>query len=433
MSLPPSPRRNHAGALSLAGATAGFVIMAALHRAGLTAAPGWGVLQSGFEAGMVGGCADWFAVSALFRPIPSRAFCLPHTDIIVRGREKLSQGIVDMVQNRWLSPATLGEHLGRLSASRFLLDHLATPGVRAQVAGAVRDLLGRFAGSLDAPELAAFLDRALRDQLAGLELGPSLGTWILVRIEAGDTAPLWAFLVGSLAESAERGVFQAPIRQMLVTAVANYKVQGAWERLKASAGELFFDYDDATRSLGSAFSKALRAIREDPAHPLRCKLDEQLAAFARKLAQGDPEACATLDAFQRRLTEHAELGPLLTHILVRLQDTFREQLRRPEGDLPRLLERLLDNLLAELKEEPETQLRLDAWVRGRILDLARSNHHVIGEMVASALAKLSDRDLVAQIEDKVGADLQFIRLNGAVVGGLVGVLLALVKLGLGQP
>ena len=182
-------RKNHVGALSLAVASAGFAVLETLRHFGIAATPAWGVLQSGFEAGMVGGCADWFAVSALFRPIPTPRFCLPHTNIIVRSREKLSAGIVDMVQNRWLSPETLAEHLNRLSASHFILEHLATPEPRVQVVEAARDLLGRFTGSLDAPEIAGFLDRAMRDQLAGLELGATPGPCGIFSQPAWRTAP----------------------------------------------------------------------------------------------------------------------------------------------------------------------------------------------------------------------------------------------------
>lgn len=421
-------RTNHIGALSLLAASTGFAAMETLRHFGIAATPAWGVLQSGFEAGMVGGCADWFAVSALFRPIPFRRFSLPHTNLIVRNRAKLSAGIVDMVQNRWLSPETLAEHMSRLSASRFLLEYLAAPDTRAQVVEAARDLLGRFAGSLDAPEIAGFLDRALRDQLAGLELGPSVGKWMQARIQAGDTAALWDFLAGSLAKSAEQGDFHAPIEKMLRQAVMHYKDRGAFEWLKGKAAEFVFDYDDVAGSLSMAFATSLRAIQRDPSHPLRGKLDEQLSAFSQKLAQGDPVATATLEQFQRRLTEHAELGPLLARILSRLQATLREQLANPDGDLSRVLDRLLENLLEELRREPDTQARLDAWVRSTVLDLATRNHHVIGEMVESALLKLTNDDLVAQIEEKVGADLQYIRLNGAVVGAAVGMLLAALKL-----
>jgi uncharacterized membrane-anchored protein YjiN (DUF445 family) len=132
------------------------------------------------------------------------------------------------------------------------------------------------------------------------------------------------------------------------------------------------------------------------------------------------------------MVEHAELGPFLARILTRLQETLRGELREPGGHLAQLLEGLLEKILAGLRGEPRTRERLDAWARRSILELAQANHTVIGDMVAASLAKLSDLDLVAQIESKVGADLQYIRLNGAVVGSLVGMALATLKLLLGR-
>ena len=283
------------------------------------------------------------------------------------------------------------------------------------------------AGSLDAPSIAGFLDRALRDQLTDLELGPSVGQWLEARVVAGDTVGLWDFLASSLARSAEQGDFDRPIRKMLEQAMAHYKEKGLWERLKGAAGEFFFDYEEVTCTLSHAFAKSLHNIQRNPAHPLRGKLDEQLLGFARKLRQRDPEACATLDALQRRMVEHAELTPVLTRILSRLQETLKQQLADPDAHLSLLLDQVLKKFLDELKQEPDTQARLDAWVRRTILDLAQRNHGVIGEMVAGSLAKLSDDDLVAQIEGQVGGDLQYIRLNGAVVGSVVGMILATIK------
>ncbi len=421
--------RNRIGLISLLAATAGFVgmeVMRHLHLLGDSS--GWSVLQSGFEAAMVGGMADWFAVSALFRPIPCRRLALPHTDIIVRSRRKLSAGIVDMVQNRWLSPSVMAEHLGRLSVCRLILEHLEPPAARRKILDAAQELLGRLVGSLDTPEIAAFLDRAFRDQLAGLELGPALGRFLTARVREGSTQALWDTLAASLARGAEHGDFRQPIRRMLESAVTHYKEQGFLARIKGTASEWLFDYDEVSESLSKALAEQLHDIERDPHHPLRVKLDEQLLVFAQKLAEGDREACASLERLQQRLVDHAELGPLLSHILSRLQQTLREQLSAPQTPLDRLLERLLDGLIASLRAEPLTQERLDGWVRASILDLVHRHHGVIGEMVAGALEKLSDQDLVNQIEEKVGADLQYIRLNGAVVGSLVGMALALVKL-----
>lgn len=425
-------KRNHLGSISLLVASGGFAALEVVHHLGFPPHVYQTILQSGFEAGMVGGLADWFAVTALFRPIPHPRFKIPHTNLLVEKRSTLSLGIVDMVQNRWLSPEALAEKLNELSASRFILEHLATSVSRAQVLEAMRDLLRRLAGSLDAPSLAGFLDRALRDQIAGLELAPAVGQWLEARVAAGDTASLWDFLASSLATSVEKGDFDRPIRRMLEQAMSHYKEKGFWERLKGASGELFFDYDEVTGTLSHAFAKSLRDIQRDPTHPLRGKLDDQFLAFARKLRQGDREACATLETLQKRMVEHAELGPFLTRLLSRLQETLKQQLSDPDAHLNHLLDELLDNLVTELKQEPATQARLDAWVRRQVLDLAQRNHNVIGDMVKGSLAKLSDGDLVAQIEEKVGGDLQYIRLNGAVVGAVVGMLLAGLKLILGQ-
>jgi uncharacterized membrane-anchored protein YjiN (DUF445 family) len=424
-------RRNPIGTLSLLGTSAGFAVMEALRHAGLPFGPGLHILQAGFEAGMVGGCADWFAVSALFRPIPCRRFAIPHTNLIVKERRTLTGGIVDMVQNQWLSPASLAQKLQGLRASQLLLEDLATPGARHQVAGAARDLLGRLAGTLNAPELAGFLDRALRDQLAGLDLAPAVGGWLQARVQGGDANALWDFLTGSLAASAEAGDFNQVIGQMLQRALESYQDRGALAWLKGKALELAFDVDDVSGSLAVAFARSLRQIQQDPAHPLRAKLDEQLLGFAQQLVRGDPDACAAFTQFQQRLTEHAELGPLLARILSRLQETLQTQLASADSDLAGLLDRLLDNLLTGLRGEPHTQDLLDAWVRRTLLDLAARHHDQIGALVAGNLAKLSDDDLVAQVEGQVGNHLQFIRLNGALVGSLVGMALAGLKLLLG--
>jgi len=214
-------------------------------------------------------------------------------------------------------------------------------------------------------------------------------------------------------------------------AESQYKDHGLFQRVKLSVGELLFDYDELSASISSAFATHLRDIQADAGHPLRQQLDEHLLGFARSLRAGDPEARATLAQLQRQLAANAELAPFLTHILTRLQVTLQAQFADPDAPLNHLLDRSFEQFLQGLGSEPDTQARLDVWVRRTILDLVERHHPVIGEMVAGSLNRLSDQDLVAQIEDKVGADLQYIRLNGAVVGGLVGVILAGIKLLLG--
>lgn len=109
-----------------------------------------------------------------------------HTNIVVKNRARIIDGIADMVQTRWLSPAVVEEHLGRFSASRALHEYLGAEPRREKLLVVVRDLLGKVVEGMDGPEVAAFLSRTLKDQLEGIELAPPLGRWMEKAIDRRD-------------------------------------------------------------------------------------------------------------------------------------------------------------------------------------------------------------------------------------------------------
>jgi hypothetical protein len=109
------------GNISLTVSIAGLIATEMALRQGLVAGAGWKVLLQAFEAATIGGFADWFAVSALFREVPV-PLIRRHTNIIIKNRERIVEGIADMVQNRWLAPDIIREHLAHFSASKTVLD-----------------------------------------------------------------------------------------------------------------------------------------------------------------------------------------------------------------------------------------------------------------------------------------------------------------------
>src|SRR5215470_377879 len=145
------------GSLSLTVAIGGLIVTELALRRGWLAAPGWKILLQAFEAATIGGLADWFAVSALFREVP-----LPvirrHTNIIIRNRQRIVDGIADMVQNRLLAPSVIKEYLAGFSASRFILDYLGSEAWTENVLSILRDLIGQATRGLYAPEVVAFLE-----------------------------------------------------------------------------------------------------------------------------------------------------------------------------------------------------------------------------------------------------------------------------------
>ena len=150
-----------------------------------------------------------------------------------------------------------------------------------------------------------------------------------------------------------------------------------------------------------------------------------LFRLAERLAEGEPKALADAERLRTALLESLEAGPLVRDGLARLRAQLDQDLADPHGALAALIDRWLRSAAVERLGDPERRAAFDRWVRATADDLLRRYHHEIGRTVRENLEALETGRLVAQIEERVGADLQFIRLNGAVVGGLVGVVLAL--------
>jgi uncharacterized membrane-anchored protein YjiN (DUF445 family) len=171
-------------------------------------------------------------------------------------------------------------------------------------------------------------------------------------------------------------------------------------------------------------SSELRSAARDPKHPLRQGAVAALRRFAERLAAGDPTARAQVQRLRAAVTESLELDPLVNDALGRLRDQLEGELSDPKSSLSAFLHRELHEGILELLADPARRDTFDAWVRATAIDLLRRNHHQIGLTVRENLEALDTGALVKQIEDRVGADLQYIRLNGAVVGGLIGLLIA---------
>lgn len=327
-----------------------------------------------------------------------------------------------MVQNRWLSPEVVGEHLQKFSASRALVDYLGDAGRRAKVLDILKDLVHSLARNLDGPEVASFLDRVLKDQVKGMDLAEPLGRWMEQAMLRRDHDGVWDALLTTLERSAGDAEVEELFRRSFRRALEEYKERGVHKRLFLELAEAvdILNEGEAVRVLLDRFAGSIREARGMQDHPVREKLDGMLLSFARGLSYGDPGAVSAVEALRGRLVENAEFAPFLRKLLSRFRATVVERLDRPDSDLSRMMERFVEERLAEFEREPRSRAKLDAWVRETAMEVIRKRHAYVGEMVRGSLEKLPDYDLVAQIEGKVGRDLQYIRLNGAVVGALVG-------------
>jgi len=412
-------RRNRVGGWSLAVAVTGAVgCRVALATAGDAV---WlRVLAAGFEAALVGGLADWFAVTALFRhPL---GLPIPHTAIIPTRRAKLIEGIVAMVEDDWLSPAVIGARLERFSPSGTVVDWLADPAHVERLASPLRDALRAVARTLTEGEVAAFVERGMAARLKEVPVDASAGRWLGEAIESASGAAALRSTAESFANLAERPETARELDWWLARSAATLREEGQrmvpfFLRRKAVRRRL------VEAALGYA-SAELRAAAGDVAHPLRVRLVDAVRRFATRLEAGEPDALAHVARVRDALVESLETGTVVRAGLEHLRAQLERDLADPTSPLATLVDRKLGTGLVELMDDPGRRVRFDEWVRDTARTLLERHHHQIGLTVREHLEALETEALVARIEGRVGDDLQFIRLNGAVVGGLIGLALA---------
>lgn len=418
----PPPRRSFVGTGSLLVALVGAVASRVVLHSGLLGDAVWlRIVAAGFEAAVVGGLADWFAVTALFRhPL---GLPIPHTNIILSKRDKLIDSIESIIENDWLSPQVISARLKEITPSRYVVEWLGADDHFSRVSGPVRDLLRAFARILREDDVAQFLEHTLRRQLGEIPIDASLGTWLsrICSNEAGG--PVFETLALSAANLASRPRTTGELQWWLERSARKLRESGRVLvpfvlRRKVVQRKIV----EAACAYASA---ELRSAAEDPHHPLRRAFFEGVAGYAARLASGDPPALEQAERLRRAILDSLESGTLVRDALRRLQDQLDRDLANPTSALSTVIDKRLRSGILDLLSDPERQARFDRWVQTTADDLVRRHHHEIGRTVREHLRGLDPRELVRQVEERVGADLQFIRLNGAVVGGLIGLSIAL--------
>jgi uncharacterized membrane-anchored protein YjiN (DUF445 family) len=420
----PPPRRNHVGTISLGVAIVGAIGCRVTLAYNLGPTTLLTLAAAAFEAALVGGLADLFAVTALFRhPL---GLPIPHTAIIPARRQKIVEGIVSMIEDEWLSPEVIGARLDRFAPSALVVDWLRDRTHVQRLGEPLRDLLRALARMLTEREVTEFVDRTIQDQLRELPIDASAGRWLARVAESESAGTTFETLALSLANLAERPRTSAQLQWWLERGARKLRAEG--KRLVP----LFLRRKVVQRKIVEAAcgyaSSELRSAARDPEHPLRAVILNALRGYAGRLAEGDPQALAQATRLRQAVLESLESTPIVRDMLAQLRARLDHDLAEPDGYLAGLIDRQLRAGIVELLDDRQRKDTFDQWVRRTAQDLLRRHHHQIGVTVRENLEALETDALVRQIEDRVGADLQFIRLNGAVVGGLIGLLLAALRL-----
>jgi uncharacterized membrane-anchored protein YjiN (DUF445 family) len=417
------------GGLSLGILALGLAVIEFLYSFDLIGGPIWIVVKSGFEAGMVGGVADWFAVTALFRqihvPLIGR-----HTNIILKNRKRLADGIAQKVQNEWLAPETVSAKLRLFSISKWLLEATKDNTARTRIIRVSQLLIRESIRGLDSDELATLLERLAKEQLIELDVSGHLGDWIATAIDNGYQDKLLVVILDALEKTTSKAKNRRILQERLVEVLDEYKNKDLAKNITIWVGRKTGGIDEhkIATILIDHLLHFVRDAKVDADHPLRLKFNETLIHVSNNLRSNEAKTIAAVREFQKNLIEESNLRELISTLLGRLKVSIRRQLGSDETELGEMLGRSLDSAKQRFERSEKAQARLDAWVRDLVDRVLKEHGQKIGEIVNENLNRLSDKEFVQRIESQVGKDLQFIRLNGAVVGACVGAWIAGIRI-----
>ncbi len=382
--------------------------------------PFWGGLLAAFgEAALVGGLADWFAVRALFAHPLGLPF--PHTALIPHNRLRIIHEIRALVETEWLprsllvAKADAFDFVGRILPA---LDVFRTP-----LRDLLRAALGSALRSLDPVAMSKRLAGAVGQGIAPTQAAALVADVVAQSRERRWLTPIVIDLVVHLEEWAGSAPSRKMIRAKLEQAADSYRKAGAWKDLALSLGEIFggVDLDRATFVLQQELQRFARE-QQSADGQMHAWLDDAMRDLERRL-RDDPEMAAGV---QNILADSTGLADLIERLLAQFRDLLLARLDDPDEPWSQLFLDQGEQWLRELTENAERRAAVNAWARGVAVRLVEDHHGLIGGLVAEQMSRLSGEQLSALIQERVGEDLNWIRLNGTFVGGLIGVAIYLV-------
>jgi uncharacterized membrane-anchored protein YjiN (DUF445 family) len=362
-----------------------------------------GYIRATAEASMVGGIADWFAITALFRHplnIP-----IPHTAIIPSRKDRIGRSLGNFVQNNFLSPEVLTAKLRAAQISRRAAEWLSQPENARKAAQHVAAIL-KSAGNVARDEdVHALLDRTVVEPLRQVPIAPVLAKGLaLLTVDDRHQQLLDRLIQGLLRLVAEN---EALIREKI-------REESPWWVPKVVD-------DRIHQKVLGGIERTLYEVGDDPNHQLRHQFDHLLADWIVQL-QDSPEVIARAEAIKQQVLDPETSGRLAASLWEELKEILGRQNPSDDG-APGAVARGLSALAVAALEDEALLEKVDGWVIGAVLRVVEQHRHEAGQLIAQTVSSWDPEETSKRIELLVGRDLQFIRINGTLVGGLVGLLI----------
>jgi uncharacterized membrane-anchored protein YjiN (DUF445 family) len=359
------------------------------------------------EAAMIGAVADWFAVVALFRhPL---GLPIPHTAIVPANKHRIGANLARFIVDNFLGEQQLLERLQRVDAAGRLADWLAEPTHAEQVgrhlAAAARHLLG----ALDDERVRDFLRASVLKRLEQLDVSPLAGEVLDTLTAERRHHELLDEVLRAVAQRVQDDAVKASIADVIAADAKLLRVLG----LDAVAANY------AASRIAAGVSRTIAEMGDDPEHPLRLRFDASVQRFVERLKR-DPALQAKGEAVRDRVLAQPALAAYLHGLWSELLAWLHDDLGRDDSTIRRRIEASALALGAHLRDDAAMR----DWINAQLLAAAppwiARYREQIGRTIVERVDAWNTEQLTAELERNIGRDLQFVRINGTLVGGLVG-------------
>ncbi|WP_112381427.1 DUF445 domain-containing protein [Sphingomonas carotinifaciens] len=365
--------------------------------------PGWGFVRAFAEAAMVGGLADWFAVTALFRhPL---GLPIPHTAIVPRNKDRIGDTLAQFLRSNFLVPRVVARRMHRVDVARAAGRWLAQPpGEGGRIRRGASKLAAEMLQAFDPQRLGGMVKATIGTRLRATEVSPILGQLLKAAVAENRHAPL---LDGGIRWAARA----LSSNEALIRAMVH-------ERAGALLRWTGLDETVADRLIGG-LDKLLNDMAEDAEHPLRLKMEEGLDRLAWDL-QHDRETRERVEALKAEMIANPAMQRWLDGLWEQAREAMLKIARDPEAARAGKLGEMLRQLGGTVQADPGLARTINRFVRRTVVGVAADYGDGIVRLVSETVRGWDARTITTRLENAVGRDLQYIRVNGTLVGGIVG-------------
>lgn len=362
------------------------------------------VLQAAAKAGFVGGIADWFAVTALFRhPL---GLPIPHTAIIPAQKERLGRALGRFVANHVFTTDDVAKMLARIDLAGIVARTLADPASSRPAAVALAAMLPKLLATVEDGRARKVMARILPRLLGGPEAGRVVARALRQLVEGGRHQEVFGFVLGQLK------ALLADREEALQHAIE--------ERVREQGGRL------VGWALGATVARRALAVinaeldkMEPDGSELRAAFDEWMRREIERIEE-DPARAAELGAAVRRVIGHETVRVWFWDVWARMRLALEADAAKPNGRTVAFLEGAIANLGTLFVEDAAARARLQRTAEGVVAGLLPSAKSRLADFIADVVGNWNAAEIVDKLELRVGRDLQYVRINGTIVGFVVG-------------